>query len=269
MRVIRATFEKLSDQQKDVAESVEDLQEDLKDLQARYEEELDELEAFSRRDNLRFFGLTETPGETFESCAAKVVECLQGTVPNKVWSEDDIVRAHRVGKKPNFASVAANRDKNAKPRPMIVKFSRWKDKMAILTKARPALKQKRIDVAGDLTQRQHEQIRLHREKGLRAFYKGNKLVDAGPLQQCGNDDTDNFSERRSGINNNNNSQGDREAGSKDRKQGRRSTVNGDGATPRAPVSGQRHHPSPKPPKRGRTPSSPSVEVEAEAERSQA
>nr|KAG5707287.1 hypothetical protein BaRGS_000061 [Batillaria attramentaria] len=150
------------------------------------------------------FGLTETPGETFESCAAKVVECLQGTVPNKVWSEDDIVRAHRVGKKPDFASVAANRNQNAKPRPMIVKFTRWKDKMAILTKARPALKQKRIDVAGDLTQRQHEQIRLHRDKGVRAYYKGNKLVVAGPLQQRINDDTDNSSQRRFDISNNNN-----------------------------------------------------------------
>nr|KAG5692483.1 hypothetical protein BaRGS_005029 [Batillaria attramentaria] len=62
---LETTFEKLSEKQEDVAESVEDLQEDLKDLQARYEEELDKLEAFSRRDNLRFFGLTETPGETF------------------------------------------------------------------------------------------------------------------------------------------------------------------------------------------------------------
>nr|KAG5685965.1 hypothetical protein BaRGS_017404 [Batillaria attramentaria] len=204
---LETTFEKLSEKQEDVAESVEDLQEDLKDLQARYEEELDKLEAFSCRDNLRFFGLTETPGETFESCAAKVVECLQGTVPNKVWSEDDIVRAHRVGKKPDFASVAANRNQNAKPRPMIVKFTRWKDKMAILTKARPALKQKRIDVAGDLTQRQHEQIRLHRDKGVRAYYKGNKLVVAGPLQQRINDDTDNSSQRRFDISyNNNNSQ---------------------------------------------------------------
>nr|KAG5703001.1 hypothetical protein BaRGS_014824 [Batillaria attramentaria] len=145
---LETTFEKLSEKQEDVAESVEDLQEDLKDLQARYEEELDKLEAFSRRDNLRFFGLTETPGETLSP-----------------------------------------------------------DKMAILTKARPALKQKRIDVAGDLTQRQHEQIRLHRDKGVRAYYKGNKLVVAGPLQQRINDDTDNSSQRRFDISyNNNNSQ---------------------------------------------------------------
>nr|KAG5698843.1 hypothetical protein BaRGS_019695 [Batillaria attramentaria] len=116
---LETTFEKLSEKQEDVAESVEDLQEDLKDLQARYEEELDKLEAFSRRDKLRFFGLSETPGETFESCAAKVVECLQGTVPNKTWSEDGIVRAHLAGKKPTFSSMAANRDQNAKPRPMI------------------------------------------------------------------------------------------------------------------------------------------------------
>nr|KAG5687403.1 hypothetical protein BaRGS_021616 [Batillaria attramentaria] len=190
---LEATCEKLSEKHDDLVESVEDLEEDLKDLQTRYEDELDKLEAFSRRDNLRLFGLVESPNETFESCAAKVIECLQGTVPNKTWSEDDVVRAHRVGKKPNFSSVASNT--TPKSRPMIVKFARWRDKMDVLTKGRTALKAKGVSVAGDLTTRQHRKIQEHRDRGLRAYYKGAKLVVSGPLQQR-NDDTDNFGRRR-------------------------------------------------------------------------
>nr|KAG5706353.1 hypothetical protein BaRGS_033114 [Batillaria attramentaria] len=53
---LEATCEKLSEKHDDLVESVEDLEEDLKDLQTRYEDELDKLEAFSRRDNLRLFG---------------------------------------------------------------------------------------------------------------------------------------------------------------------------------------------------------------------
>nr|KAG5706680.1 hypothetical protein BaRGS_005750 [Batillaria attramentaria] len=189
---LETSCEKLSDRHDDLVESVEDLAEDLKDLQARYEEEIDKLEAFSRRDNLRLFGLAETPNETFESCAAKVIECLQGTVPNKTWSEDDVVRAHRVGKKPNFSSVASNT--TPKSRPMIVKFARWRDKMDILTKGRTALKAKGVNVAGDLTTRQHQKIQEHRDRGLRAYYKGSKLVVAGPLQQ--RNDIDSFGRRR-------------------------------------------------------------------------
>ena len=180
------TYDKLSERQEVVAAAVGDLQEEVRVIEKRYEEELDKLEAFSRRDNLRFFGLPESQNETFETCAEKVVEVLQGTVPNKVWCVGDVVRAHRIGKRPTFASGAANRAH--KPRPMIVKFTRWRDKMDILTKGRAALKPKGVDVAGDLTNRQQEEIRRYRDDGIHAYYKGNKLVVAGPLQQRNADD---------------------------------------------------------------------------------
>nr|KAG5693084.1 hypothetical protein BaRGS_010643 [Batillaria attramentaria] len=193
---LETTCTKIAEKHDDLAESVDDLQEDLRELQARYEEEIDKLEAFSRRDNLRFFGVPETPGETFDSCAEKVVQCLQGTVPSKTWSVDDEVRAHRLGKpKASFAATAASRD--SKPRPIIVvKFTRWRDKMAILTKGRPALKQKGIGVSGDLTSRQREKIQQKRDQGFHAYYKGNELVVAGPLRQRNASDTDNFGRRR-------------------------------------------------------------------------
>ena len=54
--------------------------------------------------------------------------------------------------------------------------------MDVLTKGREALKKKGLTVAGDPTTKQRNTIREHRERGLRAYYKGNRLVVAGPLQ---------------------------------------------------------------------------------------
>ena len=54
--------------------------------------------------------------------------------------------------------------------------------MDILTKGRGGLKKKGITVAGDLTTRQQTTIQEHRDRGLRAYYKGNRLLVAGPLQ---------------------------------------------------------------------------------------
>ena len=104
----------------------------------------------------------------------KVVSILQDTVPNRQWCRGDIVRAHRLGGK--------SRNGFSRPQPMIVKFTRWSDKMGILTKGRKALKKKGLTVAGDLTTKQQNTIREYRERGLRAYHKGNRQVVAGPLQ---------------------------------------------------------------------------------------
>ena len=242
---LEATFEKLSDNQTTLSGDIDCLKEDLEELRERYEEELDKLEQFSRRDNLRFFGIPETPGETFQSCAAKVVQCLQQTVPGKTWTEDDLVRVHRVGKKPSFATAAAT---NSKPRPMIAKFSRWRDKMDVLTKGKVALKAKGVAVAGDLTRRQQATIELHRSKGKRAYYRGNKLV----VIQRGNDDNgaSNDSSSSHGGNCGRRFSGQLEprAGDRDRPRDQGNDT-ASGVTPRAVET-------PKPPKRRRNLSSP-------------
>nr|KAG5685640.1 hypothetical protein BaRGS_001376 [Batillaria attramentaria] len=71
---LEATYEKLSEKHDDLVESVEDLEEDLKDLQTRYEDELDKLEAFSRRDNLRLFASDFVRGRFFRPPRAR---CLK------------------------------------------------------------------------------------------------------------------------------------------------------------------------------------------------
>ena len=140
---LESTCEELVEKQDDVEDAIEDLQDKLKKLEERYETELDKVEAISRRDNLRLFGIPETVNETYGSCAEKVVEILQGSIPGKQWTTDDVIRAHRVGKKPaTFAAAAASAGTGGnrpRPRPMIVKLARWQDKMNVLTKGRSAL----------------------------------------------------------------------------------------------------------------------------------
>ena len=53
--------------------------------------------------------------------------------------------------------------------------------MDILTKGKQQLKRKGVRVAGDLTTRQQKVIKDYRDRGQRAYSKGNKLVMAGSL----------------------------------------------------------------------------------------
>ncbi|XP_025113494.1 uncharacterized protein LOC112575716 [Pomacea canaliculata] len=166
-------------------ESLEQNTEKLKDhvdqsLQV-FENKLDKLEGFSRRDNLRFFGIPETGDDSYETCAATIIQLLQETIPGKVWQTTDIVRAHRVGKK--IVPAGHTRNRENKPRPIIAKFTRWSDKLDILTKAREKLRVKGVTVASDLTERQQSIIKCYRDSGVRAFYRGDRLIVGGTLHQ--------------------------------------------------------------------------------------
>ncbi|KAL8574743.1 hypothetical protein ACOMHN_023947 [Nucella lapillus] len=59
-------------------------------------DEIDRLEDFSRRDNLRFFGIRrQTENEDYDACTAAVVDALNSARGGRKWNETDIVRAHR------------------------------------------------------------------------------------------------------------------------------------------------------------------------------
>ncbi|PVD28665.1 hypothetical protein C0Q70_11259 [Pomacea canaliculata] len=104
LRLFKSAIDKLFtelQQVKQRQESLEQNTERLKDhvdqsLQV-FDDKLDKLEGFSRRDNLKFFGITETGEDSCETCAATIINLLQETIPGKVWQTTDIVRAHRVG----------------------------------------------------------------------------------------------------------------------------------------------------------------------------
>eukprot|EP00745_Piridium_sociabile_P002979 TRINITY_DN11810_c1_g3_i5.p1 TRINITY_DN11810_c1_g3~~TRINITY_DN11810_c1_g3_i5.p1 ORF type:complete len:178 (+),score=38.03 TRINITY_DN11810_c1_g3_i5:493-1026(+) len=122
-------------------------------------EEVDRPESFSRRDNLRVYGIRIQDFENFDSCAKKVVDNLNDVVnPPRTRVPDDIVRAHRVGQ--------------------VVKFSRRRDKMTIITNKtyRHQLELKGVKVANDLTRKQRGVVKEAKKAGRVAFFRGGKLI---------------------------------------------------------------------------------------------
>ena len=159
-------------------ETVRDLQEELRNVRS----ELDRMEGFSRRDNLRFYGIPQAKErENFDTCAEAVVDTLNKMEGTRTWTQEDIVRAHRIG----YA-------KEGEPRPMIARFTRWKDKMFILTNkpARESLNSIGIRVSNDLTRQQYETVTRARQSGMRVLFKNGRMTmvpamprhDRGDLQ---------------------------------------------------------------------------------------
>ena len=150
--------------------AVTELEDRLLKISADLDDKIDRLEVFSRRDNLKFFNVPmSVSNENYADRVDKIVDILSDTEPGKTWCPDDITRAYRLGNSYN----------NDRAAPVIVTFAKWSDKMAVLTKGRVGLNRKGVRVAGDLTSKQQEQ----RNRGMHAYYKGNRLVVAGPLQR--------------------------------------------------------------------------------------
>ncbi|KAK3746492.1 hypothetical protein QZH41_000814 [Actinostola sp. cb2023] len=88
------------------------------------------LESHSRRNNLNFFNIPENREENFsktEAILREFLECELQISKNEV-QEISIERAHRIGKRNPYPSH--------KPRPIIAKFSFFKDQQYVLSKSR-------------------------------------------------------------------------------------------------------------------------------------
>ena len=103
---------------RELSSSVAELECSSKQSEIRYEK----LEAQSRRENLRFFDISEEPRETWDQSEQKVRDYISGTLGIND-SDVKIERAHRLPGKSH-------------PRPLIVKFSYYKDKDRILKRYR-------------------------------------------------------------------------------------------------------------------------------------
>ena len=165
---VNELFVEVEDGKKEIGRLRETVKNTTEEM-TRLKEEMDRLESFSRRDNLRMFGVPAPEGkEDYNSCAKAVTEALNSvTEASRTWTTDDIARAHRVGQ-----------SREGGPRPMIIKFYRWKDKMAIITDKdfRSKLKEKGITVANDLTRQQASVVAEARKQGKVAFFKNGKLT---------------------------------------------------------------------------------------------
>ena len=135
----------------------------------KLESEIERLESFSRRNNLRFFNIPQPTSETDDNCTRSLVRTLNHFYPSKRWNEDDIERAHRTG------STASNG--RPRPRPIIARFFSWRDKMLVLRdrEARRRVGDRDMRVADDLTNNQHARLQKEREDGRHAYYKNGRL----------------------------------------------------------------------------------------------
>ena len=111
-------------------EKVDRLEKSVSDTNSKCEQ----LEGQSRRQNLRFFGLDEAENETWDQTEEKV----RTFIKNELKIDESkilIERAHRLHSK-------------MKPRPLIVKFSFFKDKENVLKRYRLIQKQARNSARG-------------------------------------------------------------------------------------------------------------------------
>jgi membrane-bound lytic murein transglycosylase len=72
-------------------------QNDMFDIVAELESEIDRLEGYSRRNNIKLFGIPKELVDKTENCAEAVLNVLNTYVPEKKWEPDVIERAHRLG----------------------------------------------------------------------------------------------------------------------------------------------------------------------------
>jgi hypothetical protein len=186
------TLEKMNAEQKTLKNTVESLHNEVKELKEDHkkhecaikdladnqaktieamislEQELDRLEGFSRRNNVKIFGVPEGPDPRNENCAETVRDVLETYVTTQTWTPDKIERAHRLGR--------FNRN-HQYPRPLIVKFQRWSDAMAVMKDrvARDSMFNQGIRLAQDLTKRQSAKLKQLKEEGKRGYYVNGRL----------------------------------------------------------------------------------------------
>lgn len=95
----------------------------LEDKYKTVVDRLSSLETFSRRDNLIIDGIPEIPNEN----SSKSEEKVKKVIKDEFNIDPEIARAHRIGE-PKQVKPG---DLSPKPRPVIVKFQRYKDRQSI------------------------------------------------------------------------------------------------------------------------------------------
>ncbi len=136
----------------------------------KLEEEVERQERYSRRSNVLLYGMKEEAGESFDRCTARVIKTLRRHFPQKDWNETDVERAHRLGPLSR---------KSDRPRPVIIKFQRWRDAMIIMRDKEGKNLMRDSDglrVGADLTKQQRDTLSQLRNQGKHAYFAKGKLV---------------------------------------------------------------------------------------------
>ena len=143
----------------------------------KLEDGIEKLERYSRRENVIFYGIGEAEDDRSDNVKSTLVELCRECVPSKEWSNQDFVRAHRLGGQ-----------SSKKPRPVIARVSNFEDKF-VLTSARAAFRERNVGLGNDLTFTQREELRKLKEQGKRGYYRSGKLhVEDIPMQHPNEND---------------------------------------------------------------------------------
>ena len=153
----------LHDLEVSIDEKIEQLKESQQTIEnnkvkvAELTRDLDDLQQYSRRNNIRVFGIPEKPDEETDALVCSIAERIGVGITTQ-----DIDRSHRVGRRepqpsqprpPSYASAArSNQSTQNPPRPIIVKFISHKAKLAFIRNRRK-LKGSKVVVAEDLTKK--------------------------------------------------------------------------------------------------------------------
>ena len=143
--------------------------------------DLDDLQQYSRRNNIRIFGIPEKHDEDTDALVCGVAERIGARI-----SSQDIDRSHRVGKRmplpsqdPSYASAVQNGQSGQNPpRPIIVKLVSYKSKLAFIRNRRQ-LKGSKVVVAEDLT-RKKATLFINIIPRKRCAQLGQRMVESSP-----------------------------------------------------------------------------------------
>ena len=165
------TIKKLEDSYQNLLQTTEDIQARnsfgttaCSEIQGR----VDDLEDRSRRNNLCIEGIQESPRESWESTASKVLKLIKDKL--SIQRNIEIERAHRVG-----------RSLGNRPRTIVVKFLRFQDKDEVFQKKK-LLARTDIYINEDFCRatieernRQLPQLKQAREAGKIAYFSHRTL----------------------------------------------------------------------------------------------
>ena len=109
---------------------------------AGVEDQVEYIENQSRRNNVKILEISEDSSEQSWDDTKNVVRSIIGEKLGINTDEISIERAHRVGKKPCPSDRRHDGSKvnSDRPRPIIVKFTKWKQKEGVLCAARQKTK---------------------------------------------------------------------------------------------------------------------------------
>nr|KAG5694729.1 hypothetical protein BaRGS_031545 [Batillaria attramentaria]KAG5695738.1 hypothetical protein BaRGS_004483 [Batillaria attramentaria] len=117
------------------------------------DQKADEVAQYTRRNNVRIFGVPESESESVEECEAKILEIFNKKLGVSL-APKDLEATHRLGKKkpPKLrdGDNDSDSDEENRPRAIIVRFVSRKSVQAVLSNRRK-LKNSRIVITEDLT----------------------------------------------------------------------------------------------------------------------